>query len=175
MQLRDLQPLLGEKASPSFDRMRSEVQAYWDSLELIFHWTPEEKKKLGPAFLLHDVLPRWSAVVSLAEEINQLNEADLRKGQRRLEQSQESFQRFLRILLTGAMALGIAVAVSAGNHFMVLLRKSDEHQKQVEHAEQGASPAFTTSGAGTVYCRGGLSSITANIVLGSRYPNLYRP
>jgi len=74
--------------------------------------------------------------VSLAEEINQLNEADLRKGQRRLEQSQDSFQRFLRILLAGAMALGIAVAVSAGNHFMVLLRKSDEHQKQVEHAEQ---------------------------------------
>ena len=88
-QLRELQPELGEKASPSFDKLRSEVQGYWDSIEPIFHWSPEQKRRLGPDFLLHDVLPRWSAVVSLAEEINQLNEADLRKGQRRLEQSQE--------------------------------------------------------------------------------------
>lgn len=135
-QLRELQPELGEKASPSFDKLRLEVQAYWNSIEPIFHWTPEQKRDLGPDFLLHDVLPRWSAVVSLAEEINQLNESDLRKGQQRLEKSQDSFQKFLRFLLAGAVMLGIAVAVSAGNHFMVLLRKSEQHQKQVEHAEQ---------------------------------------
>lgn len=135
-QLVDLQPELGEQASPSFDRLRTEVQGYWDSIEPIFYWSSEQKRVLGPPFLLHDVLPRWSAVASLAEEINQLSEADLREGQTRLEQSQDRFQQFLRAILAAAVTTGIVIAFLAGRHFTVLLRKNAEHQRQVEHAEK---------------------------------------
>jgi signal transduction histidine kinase len=135
-QLRKLESELGGEATPSLRHLRSEVQAYWDSLEPVFQWTPQEKRTLGPAFLLHDVLPRWNTVVLLAQEITKLNEADLRQDQRRLEVSQERFQHFLRAMLVGALVLGLLVAVLAIHRFVVLQRKSEQHQQEVEHAQQ---------------------------------------
>lgn len=135
-QLQELQPELADKASPAFERLRKEVQEYWETLEPVFHWTTKQKQELGPSFLRQDVLPRWNQVLSLAEEINQLNESDLRKGQQRLEKAQDSYQRFLQVLLVCAIELGIGIAIFAGYHFVVLLHASEAHQKKVEHAEQ---------------------------------------
>jgi signal transduction histidine kinase len=135
-QIRELQPELGEKASPAYERLRKEVEEYWETLEPIFHWTPKQKQELARRFLMEDVLPRWSQVLSLAEEINQLNESDLREGQQRLEKAQDSYQRFLQVLLVCAIELGIGIAVFGGHHFMVLLRRSEAHHKELEHAEQ---------------------------------------
>ncbi|MGC2193733.1 MAG: sensor histidine kinase [Terriglobales bacterium] len=134
-QLSKLEPEVGDQATPSLKRLRLEVQAYWDSLEPIFKWTPEQKQKLGPQFLLHDVLPRWNAVVSLAQEITALNEADLRQDQRRLEASQEEFQRFLGRMLALVLVIGLLVAILATHRFITLERRSQQHQREVEHAE----------------------------------------
>ncbi len=135
-QLRKLEPQVAEEATPSLKHLRSEVQAYWDSLEPIFQWTPEQKKTLGPHFLLHDVLPRWNTVVLLAQEITKLNEADLRRDQQRLEASQGKFQRFVRGMLDAVLVVGLIVAFLAIHHFEALQKKSEQHQREVEHAEQ---------------------------------------
>jgi hypothetical protein len=134
-QLRKLEPEVGQQATPSLKRLRSEVQNYWDSLDPIFQWTPVQKKELGPQFLLHDVLPRWSAVVSLAQEITTLNEADLRRNQGRLEASQDAFQQFLRRMLALSFLIGVLVAALAVHRFIVLERRSQEHQRGLERAE----------------------------------------
>jgi len=135
-QLRKLEPEVGEQATPSLKRLRSEVKNYWDSLEPIFQWTPEQKKAFGAGFLLHDVLPRWSAVVSLAQEITMLNEADLRQDQRRLEASQDKFQHFLRRMLALALSIGLLVAVLAIHRFVTLENRTRQHQREIERAER---------------------------------------
>jgi signal transduction histidine kinase len=134
-QLSKLEPEVGEQATPALKRLRSEVKAYWDSMEPIFQWTPEQRRQLGSQFLLHDVLPRWNAVVSLAKEITSLNEADLREDQRRLEASQETFQRFLSQMLALVLVVGFLVAILAIHRFTVLEKRSEQHQREVERAQ----------------------------------------
>ncbi len=134
-QLSKLEPEVGDQATPSLKRLRSEVQAYWDSLEPIFQWTPEQKQELGPQFLLHDVLPRWNTVVSLAQEITALNEADLRQDQRRLEASQDQFQQFLSRMLALVLLIGVLVAILAIHRFKTVEGRAQQHQREVEHAE----------------------------------------
>ena len=133
--LRSLEPRVGNDATPSFTRMRVEVQAYWDSLEPIFRWTPEQKKKLGPTFLQQKVLPRWQAVVSLSEEITHLNSESLKTEQQRLEASQNALQAFLSKLWISALALGIAVAIFSTERFFVLEKRNEIQIRKIESAE----------------------------------------
>jgi signal transduction histidine kinase len=133
--LSQLEAEVGQEATPSLKLLRAEVQAYWDSLEPIFQWTPAQKQKLGAKFLLHDVLPRWNKVVSLAEEITALNEAGLRQDQQRQEASQDEFQRFLQRMLVLVLTIGFLVAILALRGFLALERRSEQHQREVEHAK----------------------------------------
>jgi signal transduction histidine kinase len=133
--LSQLEAEIGQEATPSLKLLRSEVQAYWDSFEPIFQWTPVQKQKLGAKFLVEDVLPRWNKVVDLAQEITALNEADLRKDQLLQESSQEEFQKFLRRMLGLVLGIGLLVALLALHRFRVLERRSEQHQREVEHTQ----------------------------------------
>jgi signal transduction histidine kinase len=134
--LRTLEPEVGTDATPSLKRLDAEVEAYWDSLDPIFQWTPEQRKTLGPSFLLHNVLPRWNAVVELADEITKLNAANLRREQQRLEASQDRFQIFLQRILMLAILLGCAVTLFSTWRFFVLEKRNEKQLEHIEHAEQ---------------------------------------
>ena len=108
--LHGLEPELDAAETVELERLKAEVETYWQSLSPIFQWTPEEKTKLGQQFLRRDVVPRRSNVVSLADRLTKLNEDDLNKDQQRLEASQNSFQRFLTGGLLLTMILGVVVA-----------------------------------------------------------------
>jgi signal transduction histidine kinase len=133
--LSQLESEVGQEATPSLKLLRSEVQAYWNSLDPIFQWTPAQKQQLGAKFLLRDVLPRWNKVVSLAEEITALNEADLRQDQQRQEASQDEFQRFLQRMLVLVLTIGSLVALLSLRGFLVLEGRSQQHQREVEVAQ----------------------------------------
>jgi signal transduction histidine kinase len=133
--LGQLETEVGQDATPSLKLLRSEVQAYWDSFEPIFQWTPAQKKRLGAKFLVQDVLPRWNKVVDLAQEITALNEADLRKDQQLQDASQEEFQNFLREMLVIVLGIGLLVTLLALHRFTQLERRSLRHQSQVEKAQ----------------------------------------
>src|SRR5215471_1745464 len=90
--LHGLEPELDAGETIELERLKTEVETYWQSLSPIFHWTPEEKAKLGQQFLRRDVVPRRSSVVSLADRLTKLNEEDLNKDRQRLESIQNSFQ-----------------------------------------------------------------------------------
>ncbi len=133
--LSQLETEVGQEATPSLKLLRSEVQAYWDSFGPIFQWTPAQRQKLGPKFLVDDVLPRWNKVVDLAQEITALNEADLRKDQQLQEASQQEFQKFLRRMLALVLGIGLLVALLTLHRFTVLERRSLQHQREVEQAQ----------------------------------------
>jgi signal transduction histidine kinase len=134
--LSTLEQNLGSSATPALKRLRSEVQAYWDSLDPIFEWTPQEKASLGPSFLQRRVLPRWHAVVELGNEIMKVNAANLRSEQQRLQSSEERLQSFLRRMLIFSLALGCLVTLLTVRRFFVLERRSELQHAQIENAEQ---------------------------------------
>ena len=123
--LSTLEQNLGSSATPALRRLRTEVQAYWDSLDPIFEWTPQEKASRGPLFLQRRVLPPWHAVVELGNEIMKINAANLRSEQQRLQASEERLQSFLRRMLIFSLVIGCLVAVLTVHRFFVLERRSE--------------------------------------------------
>jgi signal transduction histidine kinase len=121
--------------SPGMKQLQSEVQAYWDSLDPIFDWTPEQKAKLSWWFLRHNVLPRRQAVVGLALEVARLNKATLQRERDRINQSEDEFRLFLLQMMWFALGLGIVVASITTFRVAVLERRHDEQAEQIQQSQ----------------------------------------
>lgn len=122
--------------SSRLGQLKTELKAYWDSRDPILSWTPEEKAVHSRAFLRQEVLPRREAVVELAREISEINAANLRKEQLRLQGSQQLFQNFLGRTVALALALGAIVALVSVLRVSSLERRAELQRARAEHAEE---------------------------------------
>jgi signal transduction histidine kinase len=127
---------LGAGESARLQQLRTELQAYWESMDPILDWSPAEKALLSQRFLRQQVLPRREAVVELALEIGEINAANLRKEQQRLRGSQELLQGFLRRTVFLALSLGILVALISAARVALLERHSEQQRGRAESAEE---------------------------------------
>lgn len=127
-----LREKMGGSDRDAIEQLRSEVNAYWESLDPMFEWTPRQKVTLGTSFLRQRVLPRRQAVAALAERLAFLNAANLQREQQKLDESQNQFQTFLRNMLIVCLSLGIAVAMMSIYWFLSLERQANRQQKEIE-------------------------------------------
>ena len=127
---------LGEGEVARLQQLRTELQAYWESLDPILKWSPQEKAALSRVFLHRQVLPRREAVVALAKQIGEINAANLRKEQQKLKESQDLFQSFLRRTVFLALALGLLVALISTARVALLERRSEQQRGRAESAEE---------------------------------------
>ncbi len=100
-----------ENDSPGLARLQAEVEAYWDSLDPIFEWTPKEKAERSWVFLARRVLPRREAVVSLVREVARMNTENLERERQRLQNSQDVLHQFLLRMIAVVLILGSFVAL----------------------------------------------------------------
>lgn len=126
---------MGESDSRESTRLQAEVQAYWDSLDPIFEWTPQEKAALSWSFLRHKVLPRRKAVMDLGREVAKLNKENLDRERQRIRQSQEVLHSFLLKMMGFALSLGTVVALITTYRVAVLEQRHDEQTRRIEEAE----------------------------------------
>jgi signal transduction histidine kinase len=126
---------MGDSDNRGLPRLQAEVQAYWDSLDPIFEWTPQQKAALSWSFLRHNVLPRRKAVMDLAREVARLNRDNLDHERQRIRQSQQVFHSFLLKMMSFALSLGTVVALITTYRVAVLERRHDEQRKRIEEAE----------------------------------------
>ena len=134
--LRSLEQLEKDEHSSSLKQLDAEVQAYWDSLDPVFEWTPKQKAALGPVFLRQNVLPRTKAAVALAEQIATLNKANLEQEQHRLRDGQEAFEGFLKRMLLYSLSAGVLVALASTRFFWVLETRAERQRRKIEAAEK---------------------------------------
>ena len=127
---------MGSNTTPRLQQLRTQAEAYWDSLDPIFEWTPEQKGARSAEFLRQTVWPRQQSVVSLADEIAKLNAANLRSEQLQLRATQEKFQRFLWTMLGISLSFGIIVALLSTYRYFTLERQELRQRRQIEQAEQ---------------------------------------
>src|SRR5262245_14733439 len=130
--LDQLSSLVPEENTSRIALLQEEVEAYWDSLDPIFEWTPKEKADRSWAFLARRVLPRREAVVSLAKEMANLNNEVLQRERQKLENSQKVLHDFLMQMMVLALAFGICVALLTTHRVIVLERKHEAQRKQIE-------------------------------------------
>jgi len=130
-----LSELVGENDSPRLARLQEEVEGYWDSLDPIFDWTPQEKSLQSSEFLRRKVLPRRQAVVDLAREMARINDENLSRARQRLQGSQDVLHSFLLRMMGFTLGLGIIVAMLTTRRVSILERKHDEQRKQIEETQ----------------------------------------
>lgn len=126
---------MGESDNPGLARLNDEVQGYWDSLDPIFDWTPQQKSELSWSFLRHKVFPRRKAVVELAREVAKLNKDNLEKERKRIKESQQVFRTFLIRMMWFTIPLGAFVAFVTIYRVGILERRHDEQTRRIEATE----------------------------------------
>ena len=127
---------LGRGEAARLRELLTELQEYWKSMDPILSWSPREKFVLSPTFLRREVLPRQKAVVALAHEISEINVANLRKEQQRIQESQKLFGSFLRRTVIFTLGMGVVVAVFSIVRVVSLERHHDRERGRAERAEE---------------------------------------
>ena len=126
---------LGENLAPDLVKLQSKVEAYWESLDPIFDWTPKQKAERTWVFLTRRVLPRREAVVNLAREMARINSQNLENERKRIAASQEVLQRFLLQMTAVALGIGTLVAILTTHRVLGLERKHELQRKQIEETQ----------------------------------------
>ena len=125
-------------AEPHAERIRNlgaQLEEYWQAFEPIFDWTATEKIFRSASFLRREVVPRREAVLAIAQEIEELNNANLAAQRAEVTRRQAAFRDDLRRLLWQTVLLGVAVALISVFRLRLLERRSDEQRTIAEEAE----------------------------------------
>ena len=95
-----------------FSSLQTKLDEYWQTFDPLFDWTPSEKIFRSARFLRREVVPRRDAVLAIAQEIEQLNNANLGRAARRGHPSPGRVSRGSRTGCCGAACLlGLGVAL----------------------------------------------------------------
>lgn len=135
-ELQQLEKLAGPDQTATLADLRRELDAYWDSLDPLFSWTPRQKMALSTLFLQRIVLPRREAALELARRVRDITDANYRLQQERLEKGQADFRRYLSWMLGIAISLGLLVAGISIYRISRLEEVSDEQRRRTERAER---------------------------------------
>ena len=124
---------------PHADRIRSleaQLDDYWQTFEPLFDWTVSEKIFRSASFLRLEVVPRRDAILGIAEEIEELNNANLAVQRAEVSRRQAAFGDDQRRLLGRTVLLGTVVALIVVLQLWILERRSNEQRAVAEDAER---------------------------------------
>jgi signal transduction histidine kinase len=114
-----------------FEELRHEIEGYWDVLQKTSSWTPEERRNNRYRFFYEQVVPRRTAMLQIADQIDALNTASLKQGDDGLIALFERLQIGLVTMLAVTLVGGAALATFTGFHILKLER---EVQRRLQHS-----------------------------------------
>jgi signal transduction histidine kinase len=126
-------------AEPHADQilsLQAKLDDYWQTFDPLFDWTPAEKIFRSASFLRHEVVPRRDAVLAIAQEIEELNNANLAEQRAEVTRRHAGFRNDLRRLLWQSLLLGSVVALTVVLRLRVLERRSEEQRSFAQDAER---------------------------------------
>lgn len=135
-QIRELKAVLGVQDAANLEQLRQELEGYWNSFEPIFEWTPDQKLAFSTSFLRRRVLPRRDAALSMAREIRELNEANLVRQRKEVDQKESELPIYIERMLIATLLLGLTVAGSSIYRITRLEQRSEVQRRRTAVAEQ---------------------------------------
>jgi signal transduction histidine kinase len=127
--------LLDATHTQRISSLEAQLDEYWQTFEPLFDWTASEKIFLSASFLRKEVVPRREAILGIAQEIEELNNANLDAQRAEVTQRQAAFRAGLWRLLLQTLLLGVGVALIAVYRLRTLEGRSDEQRALAEDAE----------------------------------------
>jgi signal transduction histidine kinase len=116
--------------------LQLKLNDYWEAFEPLFDWTPNEKILRSAGFLRREVVPRREAALAIAQQIEELNNANLNAQRNEVANRYTAFRDDLQRLLWQTVALGLSVAVIVVFRLRVLERRSTEAEHQMRELSQ---------------------------------------
>lgn len=135
--IQSLNRLITKDEGKVLERLASELDVYWDSLDPVFEWTPRQKAVSSSYFLRKEVIPRRNSVLSIMREIDRLSARSFGKEQQKIDESRMEFQGYLRKMIALAVLLAVGVALTSTFRVSVLDRRSENQRRRAESAENG--------------------------------------
>ena len=126
----------GRGIDERISRLEAKLDDYWQAFDPLFDWTLVEKISQSASFLRREVLPRREAVLAIALEIEELNNANHAIQRAEVTRRHAEFRSELFRLVWGSLALGLVVALTAVIRLRVLERRSEKERAVAEEAEQ---------------------------------------
>jgi signal transduction histidine kinase len=126
-------------AEPHEEQIRSlqtQLGEYWQTFDPLFDWTVAEKIYRSASFLRQEVVPRRDAVLAIAQEIEELNNANLAEQRAGVTRRHTAFSNDLRRLLWQSVLPGLVVALTVVFRLRFLERRSEEQRAIAEEAER---------------------------------------
>ena len=126
-------------AEPHADQilsLQTQLDDYWETFDPLFDWTPAEKIMQSASFLRREVVPRREAVLAIAQEIEELNDANLTEQRAEVTRRQAAFRDDLLRLLWRSLLLGSIVALTVVFRLRVLEGRSEEQKSVAQDAER---------------------------------------
>jgi signal transduction histidine kinase len=132
--LEELRPLVGR--DDQISSLQTKLAEYWETFDPLFDWTPTEKILRSAAFLRREVVPRREAVLSIAQDIEELNNANLAAQSAEVASRHTALRNDLRRLTWQTVLLGLAVALIVVFRLQFLERRSEETEQHMRELSQ---------------------------------------
>ena len=132
--LAELRALIGDEHRERIATLQSQLDEYWRTFEPLINWSIADKILLSARFLKREVIPRREAVLAIAQEIEELNNANLAAQGAEVTRQQAAFRRELYTLLWRSLALGVFLALTAVIRLRVVERRTEEQKKIAQDA-----------------------------------------
>lgn len=116
--------------------LAEKLDDYWTAFEPLFDWTLVQKILRSARFLRTEVLPRREAVLGIAREIEELNNANLAAQRAEVRRRQVAFRDDLHALLWQSVLFGLVVALVVTVRLKVLEARSEQQRAVTEEAER---------------------------------------
>ena len=132
----ELEALTREDGRVHVAGLATQVDEYWQAFEPVFDWNIIQKVLNSTTFLRQEVLPRREAVLAIAQDIEELNDANLSTQRAAVLRRQDAFRRDLRRVLWQSVLVCAAVAIAAVLRLRTAERRSEEQRERAEQAEE---------------------------------------
>ena len=118
------------------DSLQTRLDEYWETFEPLFDWTTTEKILRSATFLRREVVPRREAALTIAREIEELNNGNLAAQQQEVQRRQQTIRDELRTRLWQTLLMGLGVSMVVVWRLRILEKRSDQAEHQMRELSQ---------------------------------------
>jgi signal transduction histidine kinase len=134
--LADSGPLSGAGDQEMLDALKRELRDYWQTMEPVLSWSPEQRSEKGYRFLRDEVFPRRSNTLAIADNIRSLDRAQLMRRDEELRSQFSGVRGQLVLALVVMLLVGMGQACFSTAHLLRLEKQTLKHLQDVTDARQ---------------------------------------
>lgn len=132
MHIRNYEASLRPEEAAPFRGLKRELTQYWDTMDPVFSWTPEQRRERGYVFLRDKVFPLRASMLSIADRIAAVNEQQLNAGARRVADLFSDFRSRLLLTVSVTLGLGLLLAGFAIGTTLRLEKEASERRDELK-------------------------------------------